>query len=384
MLNKRISTTVLALSLLAIPLTLTITPTTSFASEKVATINDISGHWAEEQLDFFYKKGMLTAYDGNLLKPDKTVTRAEFVTFTNRVLNFTDPSDEITFKDVPSDAWYANEVSKAIQAGYISTSAENFRPNDAITREEAAVILTNIFDNKDTNLDKILEFKDSDKISEWAKPSMEGAIEAGYILGTTNKELKPANKLNRAEMAAIFYRIDKTPVDIESHFAEKELDFFYKKGMLTIYEGNLLKPNKSVTRAEFIAFTNRVLGFDRITPDSNSVFKDVPSDAWFAKEVSRAVKVGYISTSSENFRPNDNITRQEAAVVLTNIFNNKDTNLNSLSKFKDGDKVAEWAKSSMEGAIEMGYIIGDTNKNLNPTKSVTRGEMALMLYRTNH
>ncbi len=346
------------------------------------TIKDIEGSWAKKELTYFYNKGMLSSYN-NELRPEKNVTRAEFITFVNRVLEFDALSADKSqiFTDVSTGSWYHREVSKAVRAGYISTNSSKFRPNDEITREEAATILTNIFKNKDTNLDKIAKFKDSDETSDWAKTSVEGAIEAGYIKGS-NGEINPKGKVSRAQMAAMLYRTYTKPLDIEGHWAEQALLHFFNEGMITASD-NELKPEKSVTRAEFITFVNKVIGFDSMATDRSRIFTDVPSNEWYAVEVSKAVRAGYISTNSSKFRPNDNITRQEAAAILTNIFGNKDTTLDKIAKFKDSDKISGWAKTSMEGAIEAGYIKGRNNgTELSPTEDLNRAEMAAMLYRT--
>ena len=68
---------------------------------------------------------------------------------------------------------------------------------------------------------------------------------------------------------------------------------------------------------------------------------------------------------------------------MTNIKNNKDTNYDKINQFTDGYKTSEWAKSSVEGAIEAGYLSGDDKGLLNPTSNITRAEVVTMLSRVN-
>ena len=68
-------------------------------------------------------------------------------------------------------------------------------------------ILTNISNNKDNNLDKLKHFKDSNNVSHWAKSSVEGAIEAGYLNGYINNTIKPKSNMTRAEAITILSRI---------------------------------------------------------------------------------------------------------------------------------------------------------------------------------
>ena len=81
------------------------------------------------------------------------------------------------------------------------------------------------------------------------------------------------------------------------------------------------------------------------------------------------------------FAPNDNITREEVAMILTNIMKNKDENLDKLDSFKDGNKTSQWAQSSVEGAIEAGYMNGYEDQTIRANGSITRAEAVSMLSR---
>jgi len=51
-------------------------------------INDIRGHWAEEDLNKWMEKGILVGYQDGTIRPDNNITRAEFVTLINKVSGF--------------------------------------------------------------------------------------------------------------------------------------------------------------------------------------------------------------------------------------------------------------------------------------------------------
>ena len=167
--------------------------------------------------------------------------------------------------------------------------------------------------------------------------------------------------------------------DIKGHWAQKTIEEFVKKGYINGYGDNTFKPQNSMTRAEFIRVVNNVFGY---TQKGEEEFKDVNKDDWFYEDICIAVKEGYIKGKSKDiFAPNDYITRQEVAMILTNIMNNKDENLDKLNTFKDGNKTDKWAQSSVEGAIEAGYLSGDNEGLLNPTNNITRAEAISMLSR---
>ena len=171
--------------------------------------NDVKDHWAEETIETFIKKGYINGYEDNTFKPDNSMTRAEFVKVVNKVFGYTQKGEE-QFTDVNENDWFYNDICIGIKAGYIKgKSTDIFAPNDNITRQEVAMILTNIMNNKDENLDKLNTFKDGDKTAEWAQSSVEGAIEAGYINGYEDKTIRPNGNITRAEAISMLSRVKK-------------------------------------------------------------------------------------------------------------------------------------------------------------------------------
>ena len=169
--------------------------------------------------------------------------------------------------------------------------------------------------------------------------------------------------------------------DIKDHWAETTIESFMKKGYINGYEDNTFRPDNGMTRAEFVKIVNRVFGY---TQKDIEKFTDVNEDNWFYEDICIGIKAGYIKGRSEDiFAPNDNITREEAAMIVTNIMNNKDENLDMLNTYKDADKTSEWAKSSVEGAIEAGYMSGYEDKTIRANKIITRAEAVYMLSRVN-
>ncbi|HSQ87722.1 family 10 glycosylhydrolase [Romboutsia sp.] len=170
---------------------------------------DTSGHWAESTINEFVTKGYIGGYEDNTFKPDNSITRAEFVKIVNRVFGFTEAGTE-KFDDVQASHWFYYDICVGVKAGYINGKSENkFDPNAPITREEVASIITSIKNNKDVNIDKLLNFSDALSVSSWAKSSVEGAIENKYLGGYSDNTIKPKNKTTRAEALVILSRIGR-------------------------------------------------------------------------------------------------------------------------------------------------------------------------------
>ena len=167
--------------------------------------------------------------------------------------------------------------------------------------------------------------------------------------------------------------------DIKGHWAEESIKLFKDKEFINGYEDNTFRPNSNMTRAEFVKVVNKVFGYNQTATEE---FKDVNQDDWFYKDICIGIKAGYIQGRSKDiFAPNDNITREEAAMILTNIMNNKDENLDKLNTFKDADKTSKWDQSSVEGAIESGYLNGYEDKTIRSNSYITRAEAITMMSR---
>lgn len=172
-------------------------------------LNDINGHWANKQIQSFVNSGYVNGYGDGTFRPDNSITRVEFIKIVNKFFGFTN-KQKVNFKDVSQIDWFYNDVCIAKEAGYINGYGDGtFKPNQPITREEVAKILVSIKNNEDFTYDKVQGFRDNINISEWAKPYVEGAIEAGYIKGNTNGELNPTNNITRAESVVMISRVDK-------------------------------------------------------------------------------------------------------------------------------------------------------------------------------
>ena len=176
----------------------------SVANIEIRKQSDIIDHWAESNIKQAMENGWIDTT--NTFRPNDSITRAEFIKIVNRRFNFTEVED-ITFTDVDKDAWYYEEVQKAVKVGYIKGNGDNtFEPNNPITREEVAVIITSIMNNKEENLEKIFWYKDYDMISFWATSSLEGAVSNGYM-GVLDTHLRPKDNITRAESVVILQRV---------------------------------------------------------------------------------------------------------------------------------------------------------------------------------
>ena len=200
---------------------LTLTLCTAMTSEAIA-FSDVEGHWAEKSIQKAEEMKVITGYENNRFMPDSYMTRAELFAIINRFLEIQSETDKY-IPDVTRQDWFHSDVRKALSAGIIKGDANGYvRPNDYVTREEAAVIMCRAFYSEaDGNVDT-LSFKDNDSISSWSRADILTFVKNGYITGYPDGELKPKNNITRAEIITILERI--IAGDIEAPMRDKKVN----------------------------------------------------------------------------------------------------------------------------------------------------------------
>ena len=169
-------------------------------------IIDIKGHWAESQINSFVSSGHINGYGDGTFKPDNSITRAEFIKIFNKYFGLTKTSGKV-FNDTKTH-WARIEIDIAVTNGVANgISLTEFQPDEPITREQAAKMISNYLKLDDTNHDKVEKYKDMDQISSWALNSVEGVIELGYMKGYEDNTFRPTNNITRAEAVVTLSRI---------------------------------------------------------------------------------------------------------------------------------------------------------------------------------
>ena len=100
-------------------------------------------HWYAAHVDRMYQLGVTAGCgDGTNFCPDRSVTRAEMAVFLTRAFDLPSGLDP-GFADVPTDAWYADQVAAVASSGITSGCGDgtNFCPSLATTRAQIAAFL---------------------------------------------------------------------------------------------------------------------------------------------------------------------------------------------------------------------------------------------------
>jgi len=168
-----------------------------------------------------------------------------------------------------------------------------------------------------------------------------------FMQGDSAGAFRPQDHITRAEAAQIYYNLlkDKNVTGTVS-FEDVPADAWYATAVnaiagLNIIEGDgkgAFRPQDEITRAEFVAIGAR---FAKAV-EGKSTFSDLAGAAWAEDEIATAVGYGWVEGYGEgSFKPENSITRAEAATVISRMLEREpdaayiDANANSLKSFPD-------------------------------------------------
>jgi hypothetical protein len=172
---------------------------------------DMANHWAEISVQSLAAQYIVTGVDELHYMPENIIKRADFATMLVRSLDWKGAdmpeATKSAFTDVDMDSYYGNAVGIAAELGIVTGYNGKFRPNDLITREEAAVALARALPSFDLDAAQgSPSFGDQDDISAWAVESVREAWATGLIKGDDKGNFNPKRTLTRAQVAAMMDR----------------------------------------------------------------------------------------------------------------------------------------------------------------------------------
>ena len=187
------------------------------------------------------------------------------------------------------------------------------------------------------------------------------------------------------------WRVDENPGTGANPFTDvSEKDWFYGDVMF-VYENGLMlgtsktlfSPHGTATRGMMATILWRMEGSP--APKGKNSFTDVEAGKWYADAITWTAENGiFAGYGKDKFGPDDPITREQLAAIFYRYADYKGYDLTvkgNLDKFKDADKITDYAKTAMQWAVGNGLVKGKSGNLLDPQGTATRAEIAAMLHR---
>ena len=165
----------------------------------------------------------------------------------------------------------------------------------------------------------------------WYYENVMGAAENGYVSGYPDGTFKPMQSVTRAEFASMIAKAmgyDSDPdagsayPDVaDDHWAKAAINFCAQNDIINGYDDGTFQPNKAITRQEAAAILNKAFELSVKYGVSTDLFPDNSSIAAWASDHVYAAKASGLMKGYEDdgtFRPNNQITRAEAASIFMN------------------------------------------------------------------
>ena len=179
-------------------------PVSSFSNSYAFT--DINSNWARDYINKLYNNGILFAKQPGLYKPADNITRAEFAAYLINTLKLDSKTSGITFKDVKDSSDYASFIKTAAAYKLIMGDSQGyFKPNDSITRQDAATIMGRAIEVLNIDYAVLLEpeFVDVNQVSAYAKSSVKLIYNMQIMTGKPGNLFEPKSFTTRAEVSKI-------------------------------------------------------------------------------------------------------------------------------------------------------------------------------------
>ena len=187
------------------------------------------------------------------------------------------------------------------------------------------------------------------------------------------------------------WRVDENPGTGANPFTDvSEKDWFYGDVMF-VYENGLMlgtsktlfSPHGTATRGMMATILWRMEGSP--APKGKNSFTDVEAGKWYADAITWTAENGiFAGYGKDKFGPDDPITREQLAAIFYRYADYKGYDLTvkgNLDKFKDADKITDYAKTAMQWAVGSSLVKGKSGNLLDPQGTATRAEIAAMLHR---
>lgn len=167
----------------------------------------------------------------------------------------------------------------------------------------------------------------------------------------------------------------------DGHWGASSIHALYERGVINGAGNGKFLPDNAVTRAEFSKILMGSLFGDYQAAD-RAAFADVSENDWFCNAVNAAAELGIITGNGDgSFLPNETVSRQDMAVMLYRALIKSGAEFRAESLgFADDNEISEYAKEAVSLLGGAGILNGMENGSFHPDGELSRAQAAKALY----
>ena len=196
-----------------------------------------SDHWAYDTVMSMKERGIISGFTDGTFRPQEFVTREQFASILSNGFEISTTSG-INFVDVTDDFWSKEYIAKASKYidGYLRDGKCYFEPTIDMLREDVAVSIVKAkgLENSIVNMNILQEFSDYQKITESKRKFVAIAVENKLMSGNANGTFNPLGYLTRAEVSAV----------MNNCLEEKEINPYEEREYTFLIKGTQEELNK--------------------------------------------------------------------------------------------------------------------------------------------
>ena len=171
------------------------------------------------------------------------------------------------------------------------------------------------------------EYKDADKIAADYDEAVKVLDLIETMQGYPNGEFRPTATITREEAAKLIAIFDNKDADISTYYTsinpfadekgrwgESYVGYGYRAGIIAGMNANTFAPTANVTGTQFLKMALVTLGYDQEK-------EGFVGTSWAVNVLALAKKIGLIDNLADGWKPEHDLTREEAAQILLNALN---------------------------------------------------------------
>lgn len=182
----------------------------ALAAEGDLEFLDVPGwHWAGEYVYALAARRIVVGTRSGVFEPDRSISRAEFAKMVCAALGFPEGVPGTLsgiFSDVGENDWYAPFVRCVVERRIMVGSGGLFRPRDALTRAEAAVVLARLLvaaKGRAAWVGDQVGPADHASVPEWAQTAVGMARAWGIVGDYPDSTFRPFAEVSRGDAAVM-------------------------------------------------------------------------------------------------------------------------------------------------------------------------------------